>query len=86
MHLYLHPKLIEGFVIIPCTLQEIPILTSWDISFTKLKPEIFSKYCHINIVTAADTNISYEITDVFTYNLYVLQNNSVYLNGIDVID
>ena len=35
MHLYLHPKLIEGFVIIPCTLQEIPILTSWDISFTK---------------------------------------------------
>ena len=79
MHLYLHPKL----VIIPCTLQEIPILTSWDISFYKT-PEIFSEYCHINIVT--DSNISYEITDPVTYNVYVLQNNSVYLNGIDVID
>ena len=84
MHLYLHPKLIEGFVIIPCTLQEIPILTSWDISSYK-KPEIFSKYCrHINIVT--DSNISYEISDAVTMYNYVLQNNSVYLNGIDVID
>ena len=43
-------------------------------------PEIFSKYCHINTVT--DSNISYEITNAVTYNVYVLQNNSVYLNGL----
>ena len=43
-------------------------------------PEIFSKYGHINIVT--DSNISYEITNAVTYNVYVLQNNSDYLNGL----
>ena len=52
-------------------------MTSWDISSYK----IFSKYWYINIVTD-----SYEITDAITYNVYVLQNSSVYLNGIDVID
>ena len=35
---------------------------------------------HINIVT--DSNISYEITNAVPYNVYVLQNNSVYLNGL----